>query len=163
MPLPIKEYGVANLTFPRPAWRYFLLFQSWSQLQSWGIFVIATNVLINFLLSFLESRVLPVEGVLLGTGLGSLCSVVMVLPTGLVVGVFSSQRSNFMTAELEKLGYVLEDSQAGITIYRQKLPKVFRWNEGRVTIKRVDDCLTLEGPLMILKKIRHSLLRRIDV
>ena len=157
----LKLSCVSKVKFPKRPWRYLVLFQSWAQFQSWGIFVIGTNVLINSVLGFFESFVLPIEGVLIGTVLGSLFSVIMVLPTEFVVNSHSSRLFNSVTSELDELGYVLESSETDIAIYRQNLHRFLRWDEGQVEIKQADDFLVVKGPLMIIKIVRRNLLRRI--
>lgn len=161
MPSSIETPDVLMVTFSRPAWRYLLLFQSWSQLQSWALFVIAMNVLIYCVLRLSETRVLPVEGALIGTVLGSLCSVIMVLPTQFIVTSNRDYLFNSLSSELKGRGYVLLGSQKDIVIYRQNLPRLLRWDEGNVAIERTADCLIVKGPFMMVKKVRNSLLERV--
>ena len=162
MSLPVGVPGVSNVTFPKPVWRYALLFQSWSQLQSWGLFVFAAIVLMNFFFGLSETGGPPMEGILVGALLGSLVSVIMVLPTSFVVSPCPERVVHALTSELDVLGYVLLDAQADTVIYRQKLPRMLRWDEGNVSIERAGNTLIVTGPLVILKKSRHFLVHRVN-
>lgn len=156
----IDASNISRLTFPQPAWRYLLLFQSWNQLQSWGCSVVAALVLISSLLTFLEPRFLTFEGMLVGAVLGSLCSVIMVLPTEFVVRPRSDHLFATLKSEVEALGHVLLDSRTDAAVYRQKMPRYWRWDEGNVTIERVGKGLVVRGPLVIVLKVRRSLVSR---
>jgi cadmium resistance protein CadD (predicted permease) len=161
MSAPYNAPGVSSVTFPKPAWRYLLLFQSWSQLQSWGVCVLAMLVLIHLFFGLSDTHELPMQTVAMGAVLGSLASVVMVLPSTFVVSACPERVVHALTSELEVLGYVLQGSQAGTLVYRQKLPRLLRWDEGNVTIARAGDRIIVTGPLMILKKAQHFLVRRV--
>lgn len=149
---------VSKLVFPRPIWRYLLLFQSWAQMQSWGFYVTILLALMSSIFAFLKPRFLPVEGVLIGTVLGSLVSLIMVLPAEFVVRSRSSRVFSSLTRQLEGLGYVLQDSRMDAVVYRQKLPRYLRWDEGNVTIKLSGDRYVVKGAMSIVIKVRHSLI-----
>lgn len=161
MSAPHNALGVSSVTFLKPAWRYLLLFQSWSQLQSWGFCVLAMLVLIHLFFGLSDTHELPMLTVAMGAVLGSLSSVVMVLPATFVISACPERVVHSLTSELEVLGYVLQGSQAGTLVYRQKLPRLLRWDEGNVTIARAGDRIIVTGPLMILKKAQHFLVRRV--
>jgi hypothetical protein len=161
MPHLLNTPGVSSMTFPKPVWRYLLLFQSWSQFQSWGCCVLAMTVLMYFLFGLSAASALPIQAAALGAVLGSLASVVMVLPTTFVVRACPERVVHSLTSELEAQGYVLLVSRADTVIFRQKLPRLLRWDEGNVTIERVGDRVVVTGPLVILKKARHFLVRRV--
>lgn len=163
MPSTLDLPHVSSVTFPKPAWRYLLLFQSWSQLQSWGFFVIAAVVMVNGLLGLFDIGDLPVTAILVGAALGALGSVIAVLPTEFLVRWSSNHPFRSLTSELEGLGYVLQAAQADTVVYRQNLPRLLRWDEGNVVIERAGDRLIVKGPLVIVKKIRHALAGRSTV
>jgi len=148
---------VSSLRFPLPAWRYALLFQSWSQFQSWALIVLGTVLAINGLLALLQSHVVPVEGVLIGSVFGSLFSVIMVLPAEFEFKPGPSSALTTVQNYLEYFGYVRGEDGANAIVYRQKLPKFLRWEEGKVFIKQTDGSITVKGPLMILRKVQRSL------
>lgn len=153
--------SVSDVTFPHPAWRYLLLFQSWQQLRSWGLRVLVALVLVNYLLTFANAGLR--HAVLAGAVLGSLPSVVMALPTRFVVSACPDRVVRTLASELEALGYVSQGSRAGVALYRQNLPRLLRWDERNVRIERAGDRLIVTGPFMILKKARRFLLHRVIV
>jgi hypothetical protein len=123
--------------------------------------MIAAILLIHLILELLPKTGLPIEGVLAGAVLGSLCSVIMVLPAQFSVRPHSTALFGLLTSGLDELGYVPLNSQTGAVVYRQNLPGFLRWHEGNVSIERSGDCLFVKGALAIVIKIRLSLLRRI--
>ena len=161
MPSSFDAPGVSGVTFPKPTWRYVLLFQSWAQLQRWGFCVLAMIVMIHFFFGLSDTHELPMQGVTMGAVVGSLASVVMVLPSTFVVSACPEGVVYSLASELEALGYVLLVSRSDTVIYRQKLPRLLRWDEGNVSIERAGDRIIVTGPLMILKKARHFLVRRV--
>lgn len=152
-----RQTAVSGLKFPLPAWRYALLFQSWSQFQSWAIIVLGTVLAINGLLALLQSHVVPVEGVLIGCAFGSLMSVIMVLPVEFEFKPSSCNPQATLQNYLEYFGYVRSDDGTNAIVYRQKLPKFLRWEEGKVFITRPDGSIRVKGPLMILRKLQRAL------
>lgn len=150
----------SRVTFPKSPWRYILLFQSWGQLLSWGVLVISTNVIINLALVLSKTELLPPEGVLIGTVLGSLFSVVMVLPAKLFFNFYSGHVLQSVTMELTELAYIMVESDDHRLVYRQNLHRLLRWNEGDVIIEYGDDCLVVKGPFIIIKKIQKNISRK---
>jgi hypothetical protein len=150
--------AVSSITYPCPAWRYILLFQSWSQFQSWCAIVLAATFCVQVLMSFLGEPLLPIGGVLCGIALGSLFSVVMVVPAQFSVSPISQKSLHFLMSQLGEMHYVRGATSAECSVFQQNLPRVFRWDEGNVTILNRDNKIVVSGALAILKKIHRSLL-----
>lgn len=150
---------ISKIKFPQPAWRYFLLFQSWSQLQAWSVLIFATILIINGIIIFFGVKLLPLEGVLAGAIIGSLCSVFMVLPAEFELGQCSIKLLALVKSEIESLGYVQRESENGLTVYQQKLPKIFRWEEGNVYVGKSGANVNVRGAFIIVLKVQRSLLR----
>jgi hypothetical protein len=149
--------AIPKLVFPLPAWRYALLFQSWSQFQSWALTGLLTALAITALLVLVKANVPPVGGLLAGSVLGSLISVVTVLPAEFEFKQGSASHLVTLQNYLEHYGYVRIDNGIDAIVYRQNLPKLLRWEEGQVRIERTGDRIVVKGPLMILRKLRRAL------
>lgn len=156
--LPSTRPTISCLRFPEPIWRYLLLFQSWGQLQSWTVLILAMALVVNGVIILTESQTLPLEGTVIGAALGSLCSLFMVLPTEFELKHCSIQLFESVESELESLGYARRDRKSDLVIYQQNLPKLLRWEEGNVLIKRADTNVIVSGAFIIVWKIRRSLL-----
>jgi hypothetical protein len=139
--------------------RYLLLFQSWAQLQKWFLLILPTIVIINEIVIYFGLKVLPLQGVLLGAVLGSLCSVAMVVPAEFVLSSCSVKLFDSVKSEIESLGYGQRESANGLTIYQQKLPKILRWEEGEVSVEEAGADVYVRGAFIIVLKVQRSVLR----
>lgn len=103
MPSLSSHEAISALTYPQPVWRYLLLFQSWSQLGSWLIIVLASTLPLHAFLMGQEGAP-PLAGLLCGTALGSLVSVCMVLPVQFSVAPVGAASMRNLLDTLERLG-----------------------------------------------------------
>lgn len=156
MSSPSSGSIVSPLQFPRPVWRYLLLFQSWTQFQAWAVLVLAMLVVVNGLLVLAGLRLLPPEAVIAAV-FGSLPSVFMVLPAEFALQPCSHQLSAAVKSELDALGYRPRADKGRGVIFEQYLPKCLRWAEGNVTVERTDATITIRGALFIVWKVQRSL------
>ncbi|MEJ7807315.1 MAG: hypothetical protein WKG03_15505, partial [Telluria sp.] len=74
-----ESITVSPLTYPLPAARYWLLFQSWAQLRSYLMIVAASTLGMHGLAVASGARVLPIGALLAGMALCGLFSVLMVM------------------------------------------------------------------------------------
>ncbi|MFC4929526.1 hypothetical protein ACFPAH_02665 [Massilia sp. GCM10023247] len=135
-----------------------MLFQSWSQFQAWAVLILAMVLGINILIMLSGSQLLPLEGIVIGAVLGSLCSLFMVLPAEFELGNCSIHLFELVKSELQALGYVQRDGKSDCVIYQQNLPRLLRWEEGNFLIKQSGTNVIFNGAFIIVWKIRRSLL-----
>ena len=158
MPQPDNcAFSVSAIDYPLPRWRYVALFQSWSQLQSYVLIVVACAMLIHALAVGSRARVLPPAALLAGLLVGGLISVVMVLKARFTVTPASEAAVRRLVTEIECARYVEVGAQGNAIVYRQNLPRVLRWDEGNITVARIGDQLVLTGPVAALKRVRARL------
>lgn len=157
MTVPPSRGAISALTYPRPFWRYLLLFQSWSQLGSWLVMVLAVTLPMHALMIGLKEAP-PLVALLCGTALGSLGSVCMVLPVQFSVAPAGAASMRSLLDTLERLGYVQERRSGASAVYLQKLPRVLRWNEGALRIAQHRGTIVVSGPRSIVGRMRKALL-----
>jgi hypothetical protein len=149
--------SVSELSYPLPTWRYQLLFQSWTQLQSYLLIVLASTLAIHGLALVSNTRVMPIGYLLAGLALGGLMSVVMVMRARFTVSPASEAAVRRVVTEVEAARYVEDGVVGNAVMYRQNLPRVLRWDEGRISVAREGDTLILTGPVVNLKLLRKRL------
>lgn len=155
-----KIVEVSQIEYHRPLWRYAVLFQSWSQFESWLImFVLASFTVYGFLLAT-SQPIKSLEVVLVAVAIGSLVAVAMTLPAQFTVSATEAAPLRALTMELENMRYHERLHWENIVTYHQKLPRLLRWNEGEVTIQRHEKTATITGPQFILTILRGKLLRQ---
>lgn len=152
-------HNISAISYPQPPWRYILVFQSWSQLSSWIIIVLLTTLLMYGLLVGLKEP-LPIEGLLLGVALGSLVSVVMVVPAQFRMHVTTMDSVETFYSVMDGIHYVESHRTPDFIVYRQKLPRFLRWREGEVVVRPNDGCLVIDGPRAILVRVREELIKK---
>jgi len=145
---------VSKLEFPLPLWRYLLLFQSWRQVRSWIIIVVATAFVVCGILKYIDVSFFPLKGALLGTIFGSLISVVMVVPVEFSILRRTRKVSESLTNMLDNLGYVVASQTREAVVYEQNLPRCFRWDEGSVFVESSKDKIVVKGAWFILANLR---------
>lgn len=157
---PSKNSGltVSDISYPLPGWRYRILFQSWAQLQSWLVIVLACTLLIHGLATASRTQVMPLPYLLGGLALGGLVSVVMVLKARFSVSPASEAAVRRVVTEVEVAGYIENGVAGNAVMYRQNLPRFLRWDEGSVSVARDGETLVITGPVVKLKIIRKRLL-----
>ncbi len=158
MPSLSSHEAISALTYPQPFWRYLLLFQSWPQLGSWLIIVLASTLPLHALLMGQEGAP-PLAGLLCGTALGSLVSVCMVLPVRFSVAHADAASMRSLLDTLARLGYVQDQRTGASVVYLQKLPRILRWNEGAVTIAQLHGTIVVSGPRFIVGWMRKDVLK----
>jgi hypothetical protein len=152
-----SAFTVSAIDYPLPKWRYYLLFQSWSQLQSYVLIVVACAMAIHGLAVASHARVMPPGLLLAGLLAGGLISVLLVLRARFTVSPASEAAVRRVVTEVECARYVEVGAQGNAIVYRQNLPRVLRWNEGNITVAREGDQLVLTGPVAALKRVRAGL------
>ncbi|MES2316316.1 MAG: hypothetical protein V4631_02390 [Pseudomonadota bacterium] len=152
-----SAFSVSNIVYPLPKWRYFVLFQSWTQLQSYLLIVLACTLAIHGLALVSGARVMPIGVLLAGLAAGGLISVALVLKARLTVSPASEEAVRRVVTEVECARYIENGVQGNAIIYRQNLPRLLRWQEGNISVARDGDQLIISGPVASLKRIRSHL------
>jgi hypothetical protein len=159
MPQPNNStFSVSAIAYPLPKWRYWVLFQSPSQLQSYLLMVLACTLAIHGLAVASNARVMPLGLLLAGLALGGLISVAMVLRAQFTVAPASEAAVRRVVTEVECARYVENGAQGNAIIYRQNLPRLLRWQEGNISVARDGDLLIVTGPVANLKRVRAHLI-----
>ncbi|HEX8613455.1 MAG TPA: hypothetical protein VF800_19415 [Telluria sp.] len=149
--------NISGISYPKPIWRYMLLFQSWSQLSSWLVIVLSTTLIMyGFFAEFKE--VATLWKLFFGVSLGSLVSVLMVLPAQVKVSSNSTGAVKSVVLVLEQLHYVESHRTADTVFYRQKLPRFLRWAEGAMVVQRNPESIVIDGPRAVLGRVRAELM-----
>ena len=151
---------VSALDYPLPPKRYWLLFQSWTQLQSYLLIVLACTLAIHGLAVVSGARVMPIGALLAGLAAGGLFSVLMVMRAGFTVSPASEAAVRRVVTEVECARYIEVGAQGNAIVYRQNLPRLLRWDEGNISVAREGDVLVLTGPVANLRRIRARLAAR---
>ncbi|NHZ93557.1 hypothetical protein F2P45_31825 [Massilia sp. CCM 8733] len=162
MSVPQSHGAISALTYPHPLWRYLLLFQSWSQLGSWLLIVLASTLPMHALLMG-QKGAPPLAALLCGTSLGSLVSVCMVLPVRFSVASAGAASMRSLLDTLARLGSVQDRRSGASAVYLQKLPRVLRWNEGAVRIAQHRGAIVVSGPRSIVGRMRKAVLKSAPV
>jgi hypothetical protein len=152
-----STFSVSAIVYPLPKWRYFLLFQSRAQLQSYLLMVLACTLVIHGLALVSGARVMPFGLLLAGLGLCGLISVAMVLKAQFTVAPASEAAVRRVVTEVECARYVENGALGNAIVYRQNLPRLLRWNEGCINVAREGDQLTISGPVASIRSIRARL------
>lgn len=146
---------ISAVRYPLPRWRYFLLFQSWAQLTSWIVTISLTMLLISGVINFFGNPEFAMGGILVGAAIGSLASVLLVVPAEFDV-ISNPERSVMLLRDqLESMGYVPVSAGNKLITYRPKLPRFLRWEEGNISIRKYEDKVTVAGGVVVLKNIRR--------
>lgn len=153
-----SKLTVSALAYPLPRKRYWLLFQSWAQLQSYLLIVLSCTLAIHALAVLSGARVMPVGALLAGLAIGGLASVLMVMKARFTVTPASEAAVRRVVTEVECARYVEVGKRDNAIVYRQNLPRLLRWNEGNIHVAREGDMLVLSGPVANLRRIRARLL-----
>ncbi len=158
MPESVKaKLAVSAITYPLPAKRYWMLFQSWTQLQSYLLIVLACTLAIHGLAIASGARVMPLGALLAGLAVGALISVLMVMKARFSVSPASEAAVRRVVTEVECARYIEVGARGNAIVYRQNLPRLLRWDEGNIHVARDGDTLVLTGPVANLRRIRARL------
>jgi hypothetical protein len=152
-----SSFSVSAIDYPLPRWRYYVLFQSWTQLQSYLLIVLACTLAIHGLALASHARVMPIGVLLAGLLVGGLISVAMVMQARFSVSPASEAAVRRVVTEVECARYVEQGARGNAIIYRQNLPRLLRWDEGNISVAREGDRLVVTGPVANLKRIRAHL------
>lgn len=153
-----STFTVSTIAYPLPKWRYFLLFQSWSQLQAYLLIVLACTLAIHGLALASHARVMPLGYLLTGMAAGGLISVLMVLRAEFTVSPASEAAVRRVVTEVECARYIENGVQGNAVMYRQNLPRVLRTQEGNISVARDGERLIISGPVANIRRIRARLL-----
>ena len=158
MPTPHNyPLTVSPLSYPLPAWRYWALFQSAAQLQSYLLIVAACTLVIHTLALTSGARVMPPWYLAALLAVGALVPVLMVMRARFTVAPASEAAVRRLVTEVE-VARMIEDGVVGNAVrYRQNLPRMLRWDEGSISIAREGDTLIVTGPVLKLSNIRKQL------
>lgn len=124
--------------------------------------VLVTAVFIQGIMFLCGARLIPAEGILLGIAIGSLVSVLMVIPAQFTISPSSDESMRRLITQLKEMRYI-ETVQREIAqertcvVYRQNLPRLLRWDEGDVTISLQPNLILICGAQAVLKRIRFQL------
>jgi len=153
-----STFSVSAIAYPLAKWRYFLLFQSWSQLQSYLLIVLACTLAIHGLAVASHARVMPLGYLLAGMAAGGLISVLMVLRAEFTVSPASEAAVRRVVTEVECARYIENGVLGNAVMYRQNLPRVLRTQEGNISVARDGERLIISGPVANIRRIRARLL-----
>lgn len=108
------------------------------------------------MLNFLDPDTVPIAGILVGGGIGSMFSVILVIPAQFTI--FNTRRDSldFLIKQIEYFGYIKESTKENCVTFRQNLPRLLRWNEGNVIIWSESGIIRVAGAMFILKSIRKK-------
>ncbi len=157
MPASTTLLDVSAISYPLPSRSYWMLFQSWGQLQSYLLIVVACSVAIHALAIVSGARVMPLGALLAVLGAGGLISVLMVMKARFTVAPASEAAVRRVVTEVECARYIEVGARDNAIVYRQNLPRVLRWDEGNISVARDGDTLVLTGPVVKLRAIRARL------
>ncbi len=153
-----STFSVSAIAYPLPRWRYFLLFQSWTQLQSYLVILLCCVLSIQGLAYASKARIMPIGLLLAGMAIGGLAAVVAALKAQFTVTPASEDAVRRVVTEVECARYIEQGAQGNAIIYRQNLPRLLRWDESNISVAREGDQLIVSGPAAALKRIRGHLL-----
>jgi hypothetical protein len=155
-----NEAKVSQLHYPKSRWQYFLLFQSWSQFESWVVLVVLATLLLSSLPFLFNLEYIPIQYILIGAALGSLFSVMMVFSAEFTVSPSNQETLKFISEQLASLSYIETSSIGNSVTYRQNLPRYLRWDEGGITVIFEFDSIKISGAAVILSIVRKRLLKK---
>ena len=150
--------SISAVEYPVAFWRYLILFQSWRQLESWSVTVVATAWAIHGAMYIAGLQLLPVDGLLLGIAIGSIFSVVMAMPIQFQIKSPANLSIEHIYSLLDKFHYVEMLKTNESISFRQNLPRFLRWDEGNVLVAFGPNECKITGPQSIVRRIRSSLL-----
>lgn len=153
-----SAFSVSAIAYPLPTWRYLVLFQSWAQLQSFLLIVLACTLAIHGLAVVSNARVMPIGALLTGLTSGGLISVLMVMRAQFSVSPASEDAVRRVVTEVECARYVENGVVGNAVMYRQNLPRLLRWQEGSISVARDGDQLVITGPVANIKRVRAHLI-----
>lgn len=154
--LPARQV-VSTVTSACSSWRCLVLFQSWSQFQSWIFFVVLTCLTLRFASFALGADEIPVGGIVIGAVFGSMWSVVSVIPARFTVSPASRATVCALSDELQTLNYITAETRGSVTVYRQNLFRFLRWDEGNVQIRVDTDLITVTGAQVIVRRLHRKI------
>lgn len=151
--------AISELSHPLPRWRYWILFHSWGQFQSWVFIVVLASALLAWGIGQLRGEALPPFVLLGGAAGGSLVSVVLARRVRFTVMSGGRASLHLASTLLEGMRYVVAEQTPDRIVYRQNVHRLLRWDEGNVVLSADQDRVMIEGPYALLKHL-HKLLRR---
>ena len=131
----------------------FVLFQSLSQFAIWLGIVTVTLIAFKFMF---PARMLKFVSV--GTVVGTLPSLISVLPTELSAG-HSHQFLANVTTVLEYVGLYRDEDRSSLDrqCWTARRPAWLKWKEGDVLIQRNHETVVVTGPWITMRKLAATL------
>jgi len=151
-----SKYAISPLIYPHPRWRYFVLFQSWQQFKSWSTITILATFILSAALEIFDPNIIPIEGLAIGAIIGSLFSVLSVIPVQFTISNSHQSDRQHLNNQLTYFGYIEDSGCANDVVFRQNLPRLLRWDEGNITVTSESRTIKVTGPMCIVKAIRHD-------
>lgn len=147
---------ISHVTLPDPAWRYLVLFQSWSQVISWGGLMGATLGMVALCILLVGDFQLIPETIAWGLFGGSWSLIFATKAQFSIRGVVTSEK-----AEIERILYdclyVEQKPRGQEKRFSLTLPTWLRWCDSEVTIVLRNGALVCTGPQLIIRRIRRKL------
>ncbi|WP_444845690.1 hypothetical protein [Duganella caerulea] len=150
------ENAISKLTYPFPLWRYFIIFQSWFQFTSWAFAMMCFSAFSWLALDFFDPNTVPIAAILSGGGIGSMLSVISVIPAQFTIFNARPEDLDFLIKRLEYFGYIKESDNLNCIVFHQNLPRLLRWNEGNVAIWSESGNIKVGGAVSILQPMRRK-------
>lgn len=157
MPHTMAEQTISTLAFSKPRWRNLILFQSWPQFQSWVALVLLSSLVLQLLFIALGADEIPVAGIVVGALLGSLGAVISVIPANFNIAPPYNRLIFTLKVNLESIGYIPAESVGNVTVYRQNLSRIWRWEEGNVQIRVDKDQILVTGAQGVVRLLHRSM------
>lgn len=150
--------SISAIRFPQKIWQYLILFQSIAQLVSWVVVIGIAGVILQGIIWLHGCETTSISDMFPPIAVGSLAVVLMV-----VKAQFSFEKTDYRIRILhEKLtyfGYVEMARSTGRVTYRQNLWRIFRWDEGNITVEHSGNKIIVSGPHYLLRLLRKLLLQ----
>lgn len=141
------QHMISRTSLTVPWWKVLFPFQSWGQFQSWAWINCIVAIIALLAIYLLGEKSIPALVLLPGILLGSLPSVISVLPAKLTVraDLGFGKSASIISTKLEGIGYTVESTSNNVMVFRQNLPRYFRWKEGEVTIRNAQQDIIVFG------------------
>lgn len=148
---------ISAIIHPDPAWRYFILFQSWPQFISYAAIMAIVVAVASFLMWLAGDAHLIPECVGWGS-FGGLWSVLAASKVQFSIRAPTTSEKATCEKMLDEWKYVKRSSTAHEKRFGQNLPRFLRWSDSDVTIVERDGVVVCTGPQMLIRRMRKLVL-----
>lgn len=155
----MKNY-ITKLTPSKSCIRLIFLFQSQRQTLSWFFTFTLTFIVIYIASDIFDFKKMPVHIMFSSALLGSIFSLVFSLPFQFQVKFYRSDIQSIIYKHIEFSGYRLAHTNANNncrSIFEQRGPKWLSWRESDIIIENTMGWLKINGPFLMLWKVRAAL------